>query len=92
MNVARGELLDQEVLREALEDGRIACASLDVATPEPLPKGHWLYSHPQVRLSSHVSWAMPGAVDLLMQSFGENLRRYLDGQPLEGVVDVEEGY
>jgi len=92
VNVARGELVDQEALRDALEEGRIARASLDVATPEPLPEGHWLYSHPGVRLSAHVSWSMPGAVDLLMQSFAANLRRYLEGKPLEGVVDVEEGY
>lgn len=92
VNVARGELLDQEALRDALDDGRIGRASLDVATPEPLPEGHWLYTHPRVRLSSHVSWSMPGAVDLLMQSFAANLRRYLDGEPLEGIVDVEEGY
>ena len=92
VNVARGELVDQEALRDALDDGRVGRASLDVATPEPLPKGHWLYTHPGVRLSSHVSWSMPGAVDLLMQSFAANLRRYLDGEPLEGVVNVEEGY
>ena len=92
VNVSRGELVDQEALRDALDEGRIARASLDVATPEPLPEGHWLYSHPGVRLSAHVSWAMPGSVDLLMQNFAANLRRYLEEKPLEGIVDVEEGY
>ena len=56
------------------------------------PEGHWLYAHPGVRLSAHVSWAMPGSVEFLMQHFGDNLRRYLEGKPLEGIVDVEEGY
>ena len=37
-------------------------------------------------------WAMPGSVDLLMQNFAANLRRYLEEKPLEGIVDVEEGY
>ena len=48
MNVARGALVDQEALRVALDDGRVACATLDTCDPEPLPAGHWLYAHPRV--------------------------------------------
>jgi phosphoglycerate dehydrogenase-like enzyme len=92
VNVARGALIDQEALREALDDGRVARASLDVADPEPLPAGHWLYTHPQVRLSPHVSWSMPGALDLILETFAENLRRYAAGETLEGVVDLAAGY
>ena len=92
INIARGGLIDQEALRSALDDGRLACASLDVCDPEPLPEGHWLYSHPRVRLSPHISWSMPGALGALYDSFRHNLRRYLADQPLEGVVDVEQGY
>jgi phosphoglycerate dehydrogenase-like enzyme len=92
VNIARGSLVDQEALREALDAGRVARASLDVVDPEPLPAGHWLYAHPGVRLSPHISWAMPGALDLLFQSFAENLRRFLAGDPLLGQVDLEEGY
>jgi phosphoglycerate dehydrogenase-like enzyme len=92
VNVARGEIVDQEALREALDDGRVALASLDVAEPEPLPAGHWLYSHPRVRLSPHVSWSAPGALDRLLDPFLENLRRYVAGEPLRDVVDVALGY
>lgn len=92
VNVARGALLDQEALREALDDGRVAMASLDTVDPEPPPAGHWLYSHPQVRLSPHVSWSMPQAQERIVGPFIENLRRYVAGEPLAGVVDVEEGY
>ena len=92
VNVARGELVDQEALRAALDDGRVALASLDVVEPEPLPGGHWLYTHPRVRLCPHVSWSMPGALDLLIEPFVENLRRCRDGRPLEHLVDVERGY
>ena len=92
VNIARGELVDQEALRAALDDERVAMASLDVATPEPLPEGHWLYAHPRVRQSAHVSWSMPGAVDELTARFAENVRRYLAGEPLRGQVNVEEGY
>ena len=68
------------------------CASLDAVDPEPLPAGHWLYTHPRVRLSPHVSWNMPGAVDVLLELFIDNLRRYRAGEPLAGVVDRAAGY
>jgi phosphoglycerate dehydrogenase-like enzyme len=92
VNVARGGLVDQDALREVLDAGRVALASLDAVEPEPLPAGHWMYSHPRVRLSPHVSWSMPRATESLVQPFVENLRRYRAGAPLFGVVDVEAGY
>lgn len=92
INIARGALVDQDALREALDAGRVACASLDCVDPEPLPDDHWLYTHPGVRLSPHTSWAMPGALDALSDSFTENLRRFRAGEPLAGVVDIELGY
>jgi phosphoglycerate dehydrogenase-like enzyme len=92
VNVARGELVDQDALREALDDGRVACASLDTVDPEPLPEGHWLYTHPKVRLSPHISWSAPGALDRLVAPFVENLGRYRRGEPLVGLVDVAAGY
>src|SRR5262245_16668707 len=92
VNVARGALIDQEALRAALDDGRVALASLDAVDPEPLPPGHWMYTHPGVRLSPHVSWQMPGAVDVLIEPFIDNLRRYRAGEPLTGMVDRDAGY
>jgi phosphoglycerate dehydrogenase-like enzyme len=92
VNIARGSLVDQDALRDALDDGRVALASLDVCDPEPLPEDHWLYTHPRVRLSPHVSWSMPDAIPQLYASFESNLRRYLAGEPLEGAVDLERGY
>jgi phosphoglycerate dehydrogenase-like enzyme len=92
VNVSRGELVDHDALREALDAGRVGLASLDVADPEPLPAGHWLYTHSRVRLSPHTSWSMPGALDRLLDPFLENLRRYRAGEPLLHVVDRELGY
>ena len=92
VNIARGALVDQDALREALDDGRVACASLDCVEPEPLPDDHWLYTHPRVRLSPHTSWAMPDALAWIADTFTENLRRFRAGEPLEGVVDVEQGH
>lgn len=92
VNIARGSLVDQDALRHALDDGRVAMASLDTVEPEPVPEGHWLYSHPRVRLSAHISWSSPRAFDRIIESFVSNLRRYLAGNPLEGIVDLDEGY
>lgn len=92
VNIARGSLVDQDALRDALDDGRVAHATLDCVEPEPLPEGHWLYTHPSVRLSAHVSWNSPRAFDRIVDAFVSNLRRYVAGEPLEGVVDVDEGY
>lgn len=92
VNIARGSLVDQDALRAALDDGRVAFASLDVADPEPVPAGHWLYEHPRVRLTAHISWSMPGGYANITGYFLENLDRWLRGAPLEGVVDITEGY
>jgi len=92
VNIARGDLIDQEALREALDAGRLARATLDVVTPEPLPEGHWLYTHPGVRVSPHISWSGPGALDRLAAPFVENLGRYRTGDALLHLVDLELGY
>jgi phosphoglycerate dehydrogenase-like enzyme len=92
VNIARGSLVDQDALRVALDDGRVAMATLDTVDPEPLPAGHWMYEHPKVRLSAHVSWAttenFTGSIAILV----ENLHRFVDGRPLRDLVDLAEGY
>jgi len=92
VNIARGALVDQDALRAALDAGGPALASLDAVEPEPLPAGHWMYSHPRVRLSPHISWQMPGAIDVFIDVFIDNLRRYQAGEPLTGMVDRDAGY
>ncbi len=92
VNIARGELVDQEALRVALDDGRVAMASLDTVEPEPLPDGHWLYTHPRVRLSAHISWYTPDLQRAALDIFVDNLGRFERGEPLREVVDPYEGY
>jgi phosphoglycerate dehydrogenase-like enzyme len=92
VNIARGGLVDQDALRAALDDGPVAMATLDTVTPEPLPAGHWLYEHPKVRLSAHVSWASRIGLRRPVEMFVDNLRRYVAGEPLQWVVDRDEGY
>jgi phosphoglycerate dehydrogenase-like enzyme len=92
VNVARGTLIDQDALVRAIDDGRVARASLDVVDPEPLPAGHVLYRHPQVFVSAHVSWNAPGSMMKNYEGFTENVARYRAGEPLGGVVDRAAGY
>jgi phosphoglycerate dehydrogenase-like enzyme len=92
VNLSRGSLIDHDALRVALDAGQVARASLDVVEPEPLPADHWLFSHPKVRLSPHISWSAPWGLDRVFGSFETNVRRYLAGKPLLNLVDVEQGY
>jgi phosphoglycerate dehydrogenase-like enzyme len=92
INVARGSLVDQHALRQALASGQVSRASLDVVEPEPLPAGHWLYAHPAVRLSPHLSWNSPQMLERLLDGFIENLDRRLRGEPMINLVDPVAGY
>jgi phosphoglycerate dehydrogenase-like enzyme len=92
VNVARGTLVDQDALLAALDDGRVARASLDTVDPEPLPEGDPLYAHPKVFVTAHISYAAPDVLTPTLELFAENVRRYRAGEPLHGVVDVAAGY
>ena len=92
VNIARGGLVDQDALRRALDSGQVGLATLDCVEPEPLPEGHWLYTHPRVRLTPHISWAGPESHAGLMDRFVENLDRFVGGEPLAYRVDPDEQY
>jgi phosphoglycerate dehydrogenase-like enzyme len=92
VNIARGTLVDQNALRAALDAGKVARASLDTVDPEPLPAGHWIYTHPQVKLTPHSSWVTRDFAGAAIEIFASNLRRYVDGRELLHVVDITEGY
>src|SRR3954453_22488222 len=81
VNIARGGLVDQDALRVALDEGRIAMATLDTVDPEPLPEGHWLFTHPKVRVSPHISWSSPEGGRKIFELFLENLHRFVKGEP-----------
>lgn len=92
INVARGALIDDQALLEALDTGRVGLASLDVTHPEPLPDGHPFYRHPRVRLSPHTSVHTQDTRLNLAARFAENLGRFRLGAPLADVVDPARGY
>jgi phosphoglycerate dehydrogenase-like enzyme len=91
INIGRGQVIDNDALRIALE-GPLAAATLDVTDPEPLPEGHWLYDHPKVRISPHVSGNSPNTEAIVTRFFRDNLDRYLGGQRLKGLVDPDARY
>lgn len=92
VNVARGGLINDDALLAALDEGRIAAASLDVTEPEPPPAGHPYYSHQKVRLTPHISWADKTSAERLNDKIIANFEHYLRGEPLEDIVDPVRGY
>lgn len=92
VNIARGALVDEAALVEALRSGRLAGAALDVMEEEPLPPGSPLWSMPEVILTPHTSGVGPRFWERIAGQFAANLRRFLAGEPLENVVDKRSGY
>jgi phosphoglycerate dehydrogenase-like enzyme len=92
INVARGEVVQQEALIESLGRGHLAGAGLDVFTPEPLGAASPLWRMPNVILTSHNSASYIDHPDKSNQLFCENIKRYLDGLPLINEVAAATGY
>jgi phosphoglycerate dehydrogenase-like enzyme len=95
INIARGEVIDEDALVAALQAGRIAGAVLDVYAGELAghPPRREFVELPQVVLTPHISGlGDPNGHEPVKQLFAENLRRYLDGQPLANLVDRSRGY
>lgn len=86
VNVGRGALVDEDALRASLDEGRPRRAVLDVTSTEPLPDGHWLWTHPDVVLTTHTSSGGRQRVERAAAVFADNLRRWTAGSPLTGEV------
>ena len=89
VNAARGPIVDTDALLAALRAERIQ-AALDVTDPEPLPDGHPLWSAPGVLITPHIGGAVFRVYERGWRFAGEQVRRYLDGEPLLNVV--KDGY
>ncbi|MDX2316541.1 MAG: D-2-hydroxyacid dehydrogenase [Gammaproteobacteria bacterium] len=92
INVARGAVVDEGALAEALRAGRIAGAALDVTTVEPLPGDSPLWAMPQVIVSPHMSGDYVGYQEAVVSAFIDNFRRFQMDEPLLNVVDKTSGF
>jgi phosphoglycerate dehydrogenase-like enzyme len=92
VSVGRGRSTVTTDLVAALKEHRIAGAGLDVTDPEPLPPDHPLWALPGVVITPHVSGYTPLADEMRTAIVRENLRRYVAGEPMLSVVDIDKGY
>ena len=92
VNIARGAIVDEPAMIEALHEKRIAGAALDVFTTEPLPPESPLWGFDNVIITPHHSGSSPRGGERTLALFAENLRRYKAGEPLINRVDYEAGY
>ncbi len=92
INIARGEVIDQGALIEALKRGAIAGAALDVFAEEPLPPSSPLWKLENAVLTPHIAGGSPKYFNRIVSIFADNLERYLGGQSLNNQVDKRLGY
>ena len=92
INVARGTLLDDAALLEALRSGQIAGAAADVFDPEPLPPESPLWTAPNMLITPHTAASTSLLWKRQAELMEDNISRYLDGRPLRNVVDKSLGY
>lgn len=93
LNVGRGSAINQEALLEALQDGTLLGAALDVMVPEPLPKGHPFWKQKNLILTPHISgfYHLRATHDRIISIACHNLRAFPQG-PFISRVDYESGY
>lgn len=92
VNVARGPHIVTEDLLDALRNGTIAGAALDVTDPEPLPSGHPLWSMDNCIITPHSANTPAMSVPTFTARVTENVRRFATGEELLGIVDLNLGY
>lgn len=92
ISIGRGKSTDTAELIAALKSGRLAGAGLDVTDPEPLTKGHELWTLPNVIITPHISYMTDRGFERNRLVITENLRRYINGERMLNVVDIDRGY
>lgn len=92
INVARGQVVDEEALVDALNDGHLAGVGVDVTYEEPLPKASPLWTLPNVLITPHVGAQAASRVDDSTALAITNLKRYFANQPLVNCVDKQLGF
>ncbi len=90
INVGRGEHLVEQDLLKALDEGRVARASLDVFRQEPLPAEHPFWQHPNIIVTPHMS--ARSLRESTLEQITAKIRAHAQGQAITGVVDRSRGY
>jgi phosphoglycerate dehydrogenase-like enzyme len=89
LNTARGSLVDEAALAEALRSGHVAAAHLDVTESEPLPPASPLWDLPNLVITPHVADAVETWPRLFAEAFAENLSRWNAGKPLLNRIEPD---
>ena len=93
VNIARGDVVDQEALVEALQERKIEAALLDVTDPEPLPEDHPLWGLDNAQVTMHLAGrAQTRMFQRSADRFVENLERWHKGEPVAPQLDLDLGY
>ncbi|MCQ1528277.1 phosphoglycerate dehydrogenase [Lutispora saccharofermentans] len=92
INIARGSIIKEPVLIEALEKGEIRGAALDVFEEEPLPEDSPLWNMNNVIITPHNSWVSEMRSERRYNIIYENMKRFISGERLMNIVDIEKGY
>jgi phosphoglycerate dehydrogenase-like enzyme len=87
VNAARGGIVHTDALADALNSGKIR-AALDVTDPEPLPIDHPLWHCPNLLITPHIGGSSPQFDARALKVAADELRRYIEGQPLQNVVQA----
>jgi phosphoglycerate dehydrogenase-like enzyme len=92
INVARGSLVDQDAVIEALEKGKLRGAGFDATQPEPLPPENKLWSLPNVLITPHSSGLSPSDPAKVFSIFADNLKHYTNDEKMKNIVDFTRKY
>ncbi len=92
LQMSRGGIVNESALVDALEEGHLGGAGMDVTETEPLPVGDPLWTAPNVIITPHASAGSKLTWDLVWSILSENLGRFVRGEPLVNVVDKRRGW
>ena len=92
VDVGRGGVIDPDALYTALKEKKLGGAALDVFVEEPLPPESPFWKLPNVIITPHIAWTSPQYRQRAAKLFAENLRRYVNGEPLYNQYDADKGY
>ncbi len=90
--ISRGGIIDEPTLIRMLEEGKLAGAALDVAATEPLPADDPLWDAPNLFITPHSSPSSVQTTSNVRHIMRDNLKRFLNGEPLQNTVGIERGY